>query len=291
MYHSTQHFPGHDRLSLFEQSWGPEGSPRAAVVLIHGLMEHSGRHENTALELVRQGYAVHAMDLRGHGRSAGRRCDVRSFDEYLLDLDVFFARVRAREGDRPLFLMGNSMGGLIVATWTMLRGPQLNGLILSGPLLELGDDLYPRLRHLTAAAGAVLPWFRVPRIPFHWLSRSPEVVERFRKDPLVCHSGFTARLAAGLLAAMNRLSARASALNLPLLILHGGDDRICSAAGSRALYSRAASSDKSLQVYDGLFHEVFDEPERQRVWADLIAWLDRRAPRSQAAACPIQLAR
>src|SRR5208283_5949309 len=136
-------FVGHDRLTLFEQSWTPAEPARAAVVLVHGLIEHSGCHSGTALELVRHGFSVHAMDLRGHGRSLGPRCDVGSFDEYLFDLDVFFERASREVGDRPLFLMGNSMGGLIAVLWSILRQPRIRGLILSGPLLALADSIYP----------------------------------------------------------------------------------------------------------------------------------------------------
>ncbi len=291
MYHQTQQFSGHDRLTLGAQSWGPDGPARASVVLVHGLIEHSGRHANTAVELVRRGFAVHAMDLRGHGRSEGRRGDVRSFDQYLLDLDVFFARVRAIEDDRPLFLMGNSMGGLIASLWTVLRKPTIAGLILTGPLLALADELYPRLRHLAAAANRVVPWLRVPRIPFDWLSRAPNAVDSFHRDPLVCQCGFTVRVAAEVRQAMREVSARAASLHDPLLILHGGEDRICGPAGSRALYANAGSTDKTLRVYDGLYHEVLDEPEREEVLADLTTWLDRRAPRCVDAACHMHLAR
>ena len=243
------------------------------------------------MELVRQGFAVHAMDLRGHGRSEGRRGDVRSFDQYLLDLDVFFARVRAIEDDRPIYLMGNSMGGLIVSLWTVLRKPQIAGLILTGALLELADELYPRLRHFAATANHVVPWLRVPSIPFEWLSRDPKVVAAFRRDPLVCQCGFTVRVAAEVRHAMREMSARAASLQDPLLILHGGDDRICGPAGSRALYAKAGSADKKLHVYDGLYHEVLDEPERDMVLADLNTWLDRRAPRTVDTACHMHLAR
>ncbi len=202
-----------------------------------------------------------------------------------------FARVRAAEGDRPIFLMGNSMGGLIVCRWTILRKPQIAGLIMTGPLLALSDGLYHWQRHLAAPAGAVVPWLRVPRIPFAWLARSAEAVADFRNDPLVCHCGFTVRLAAQILRTVKDLSDRTAALDVPLLVLHGGDDHICDPAGSRALYRNAASIDKTLQVYDGLYHEILDEPKRNRVLADLIAWLDRHASRKAAATCPIELAR
>ena len=278
-------FRGHDGLSLFERSWTPAARPRAAVVLVHGLIEHGGCHAGTARELVRQGFSVHAMDLRGHGRSEGPRCDVRSFDQYLLDMDIFFDRARREEHDRPLFLMGNSMGGLIITLWAILRQPQISGLILSGPLLALADGLYPRLRHLTRVTAAVAPALRVTRIPFDWLASQPQVVNRFRDDPLVFHGCFTVRMAAEILRAMKNVSDRAACLSVPLLILHGSQDRICGPAGSRALYQKAGCADKTFRLYEGFYHEVFDEPERDRVLADLTAWLDRHVASADVPAC------
>jgi alpha-beta hydrolase superfamily lysophospholipase len=279
-------FPGHDRLPLFERSWLPAERPRAAIVLVHGLIEHSGCHAATALELVRQGFSVHALDLRGHGRSAGPRCDVRSFDQYLLDLDIFFERVRREAGDRSLFLMGNSMGGLLIALWAILRQPQIRGLVLSGPLLALAGGLYPRLRCLTTIAAAVVPGLRVARIPFDWLARRQKVVDRFRHDPLVFHGRFTVRMAAEILRAMQKVLDNAASLSVPLLILHGSQDRICDPAGSQALYQEAGCADKTFHLYEGFYHEVFDEPERERALADLTAWLDGHLPSAGVAACP-----
>ncbi len=263
----------------------PSGRPRAAVLLIHGLIEHSGRHADTALELVRHGFSVHAMDLRGHGRSAGPRCDVRSFEQYLLDLDVFFARASPQVGDRPLFVLGNSMGGLLVTLWAILRGPPISGLVLSGPLLALADGLFPRLRHWVAVTAAVAPGLRVARIPFDWLVREPQAVDRLRSDPLMFHGCFTVRVAAEILRAMKKVSEQATALSVPLLILHGGQDRICSPAGSRALYANAGCTDRVFHLYEGFYHEVFDEPRRDRVLADLTAWLDRHVHSADTAAC------
>ncbi len=278
-------FSGHDGLPLFERSWMPSEQPRAAVVFIHGLIEHSGCHANTALNLVRHGFSVHAMDLRGHGRSQGPRCDVRSFDQYLLDLDVFFERALREAGNRPLFLLGNSMGGLITTLWTILRQPQIGGLVLSGPLLALADGLYPWLRHLATAAATVMPALRVARIPLDWLTCERQAVERFRDDPLVFHGCLTARIAAETFRAMKLVSAQAAALKPPLLLLHGSQDRICGPAGSLALYQKAGCADKTLHLYEGFYHEVFDEPERGRVLADLICWLDRHVPSADAPAC------
>ncbi len=267
----------------------PTARPRAAVALIHGLIEHGGCHAGTALELVRQGFSVHAMDLRGHGLSEGPRCDVGSFEQYLLDLDVFFERVRREECDRPLFLMGNSMGGLIITLWAILRQPQVSGLVLSGPLLALADGLYPRLRHLATVAAAVAPTLRVTQIPFDWLARQPRVVDRFRNNPLVFHGCFTVRMAAEILRAMKKVSEQAAALSAPLLILHGSQDRICGPAGSLALYKKAGCADKTFHLYEGFYHEVLDEPERNRVLADLTTWLGRRVPSGDVPACRKQL--
>ena len=266
-------FNGHDGLPLYVQSWLPTERPRAEVLLVHGLIEHGGCHAGTALDLARHGFSVHAFDLRGHGRSEGRRCDVRSFDQYLFDLDIFFDRTLQAAGDRPLFLLGNSMGGLIASLWAILRQPHLHGLILSGPLLELADGLFPRLRHLAALTATVAPALRLTRIPFDWLTGDRSAVQRFRDDPLVFHGRFTVRVAAEILRAMKKVSEQAASLNLPLLILHGGRDRICNPAGSQALFEKAGGSDKEFHLYEGFNHEVFDEPQRNRVMADLRTWL------------------
>jgi acylglycerol lipase len=280
-----EHFTGHDGIKLFARSWMPAEPPRAAVVLIHGLLEHSGRHARTAAELVRHGFSVHAPDLRGHGRSEGPRCDVRSFDHYLLDFDIYFERVWAAAGDRPIFLMGNSMGGLLAALWTISRRPKIGGLILSGGLLALADGLFPWLRYLSPVAAVLAPGLRVARIPLDWLAHDRQVVESYRQDPLMFQGRFTVRVAVEILRAMKSLSKRAVSLSEPLLILHGGLDRICDPAGCRVFFENAVSTDKTFRLYDSFHHEVFDEPERNRVLTDLTTWLEQRVPVTDLAAC------
>lgn len=272
-------FAGYDGTALFEQSWLPEGPPRGAVVIVHGLIEHSGRFAGRAELLRRAGFAVHAMDLRGHGRSAGPRCDVQSFDDYLRDLDVFYGRVKGTLPHGPVFLMANSMGGLIGTQWTIRRQADLAGLIVSGPLFAVADEMFPRLRALARPVARLLPWLRIPRVRLALLSRSPEAIESYRCDPLFFRGRFTLRMGAEILKALARLPDEVPALRVPLLILHGGCDRVCDPAGSRMVYQRAASADKTLRLYDGLYHEVFDEPEREQVEADFMAWLQHRAAR------------
>lgn len=168
---SESQFSARDGLCLYEQCWLPEGDVRAAVIAVHGLSEHSGRLARMAEALNRQGYAVHAMDLRGHGRSQGPRCLIRSFDEYLDDLDLLAQRVESCHSGGPRVLLGHSMGGLIAAAWTITRQPAIDGLVLSGPLLRIPDAIYSWLRPLAAPVGRLIPRLRAVRVDFSSISR------------------------------------------------------------------------------------------------------------------------
>jgi acylglycerol lipase len=330
MPHTEANFTARDGLRLFEQSWLPEAEPRAGVVLVPGFAEHSGRHAWTAEQLSRRGYAVHAMDLRGHGRSAGPRCFIRSFDQYLDDLDVFLTLVRQRLSGKPLILFGHSLGGLIAVRWCQTRGaanisplpqagegpgvrasdsprplgeglgvradgnrrssptrphpnplPEGEGtgvaaLLLSAPALRIRDDQFPWLRRLAGMIGTVFPGLRIVHTRFLKVSRDPAVVAQAEADPLVFHGRFPVRTGAEILRAMQTAREGLESLWLPLLILQGTADRVTMMEGSQELYTRAGSSDKTLRLYEGLYHEVLQEPEREQVLADLIAWLKER---------------
>lgn len=276
MPHFEERFAGHDGLELHEHCWLPRSPASAAVVVVHGINEHAGRYARLAKTLNEQGYAVYAMDLRGHGRSAGSRAMVYSFVEYLADLDVLFARVREREAGKPLFLFGHSMGGTIAARFAVTRKPAFFGLILSAPAVRIGANVFPLLRHFAGIVGRLLPRLRVVRLGCRYISRDPQVVEAFKNDPLVFHGRFPVRTGAEIFRAAKRVETEAAALTLPLLILHGTADAACDVEGSRVLHLRAGSHDKTLCLYEGLYHEVLSEPERDRVLGDLIAWMNPR---------------
>jgi len=276
MPHHETHFTARDGLNLFEQCWLPEGQSRAVVVLVHGINEHSGRYARLADDLNRRGYAVYALDLRGHGRSDGDRALIRSFDEYLDDLELLIGRVAAREPGKPLFLFGHSMGGAIAALLTITRPTPARGLVLSAPAVLIAGNLFPVLRRLAAFFSVVWPTLRVTRMGCRFISRDPAVVAAFKNDPLVFHGRFPVRTGAEILRAANRLQTSMEAVRLPLLILHGTADFVTDPNGSRQLYAGAASADKTLRLYPGLYHEVLSEPEREQVLADLLAWLDAR---------------
>ncbi|GAB4323689.1 MAG: alpha/beta hydrolase [Dehalococcoidia bacterium] len=257
---------------LFEQSWLPDGAAKASVAVVHGLGEHSGRYAPLADELTRHGYAVHALDLRGHGRSEGERAYVTSFGAYLDDLQRFLARVR-RPGE-PLFVLGHSMGGTIVTLAAIARGIEAEGIVLSGPALPDGRQPSWLQRSVIRVLARVAPRTPLMRLDANLISRDPEVVERYLVDPLVYHGRLRAGFIAAFMRALARIGRDMERFDLPLLILHGSEDRLASPEGSRMLRSRAGSDDVTFKLYRGLYHEVLNEPERARVLKDVIEWLD-----------------
>lgn len=280
---TTQHaegtFTGAGGIRLFEQSWRPAVAPKAAIVVVHGLKDHSGRYAAVAERLAEAGYAVHAFDLRGHGKSEGRRAFVRSFDEYLDDLATFVAAVRAREPGRPLWIFGHSLGGAIVTLFALTRDDPFQGIALSAPALKVTNDISPGRIRLTMFFGKVFPKAGVFKLRNANFSRDPKVVAEMDRDPLIYQKAAAARTASELLRAMARIQEKVHNLSLPLLLMHGTADRLANPEGSRELYGRASSADKTLKLYDGLYHDLFHEPEGEHVFADWFDWLQARANR------------
>ncbi|MGE5124918.1 MAG: lysophospholipase [Betaproteobacteria bacterium] len=281
MRHSEAALATEDGATLWVRDWQPEEAPpRAAGVLVHGLGEHGGRYEHLARRLTDAGYALDAFDLRGHGRSSGRRGDTR-IEPALGDVERLLARAGARHPGLPLFLYGHSLGALVVLTALVRRRPRVAAAILSAPPLRnaLREQRVKVL--LARALGGLLPWLTLRAgLEAAALSRDPGVVAAYLADPLV-HGSASLGLARDSLAATEAVES-ACDLALPLLILHGGADRIAYPAGSRALAARLAG-DVSLREYPGLFHEPHNEPERDAVIEDAIAWLDARVgPRAAA---------
>ena len=274
-------FPARDGLRLFQRRWLPGGRApcthgwRAEVLLVHGIVEHGGRYAPTAEALARDGCAVSALDLRGHGKSEGLRCWIRSFDEYVDDLDGFFDRVVRQAEGKPVFVLGHSLGGLIALLWCIRCRRKLAGLILSGPALQVRRELFPLLRRLAGLASVLFPRLRVVRMGGRNISRDAAVVAQFRDDPLVFHGRFPVRTGAEILRAGNLARAEFDQLDVPLLILHGTADRVAAVEASQELFQRAKATDKTLRLYPGLYHEVLNEPEKEQVLADLFQWIDK----------------
>lgn len=271
MLHETGSFIAPDGTRLFTRRWAPEtAAPVLTLALVHGVHEHSGRYAYVASQLLARGIETVALDLRGHGRSEGRRHAVDRFDAYVDDLAAWLPTVRP-EG-RPLVLMGHSMGGLVVARYASERGTDgLAGVVLSSPALAVET---PRvLRALAPVLGRWLPDVPAGRLDLDDLSRDPRVGRAYAEDPLCTTRGVRARLGAELLAAQPRV--RPERFAGPLYVFHGTADRITSPAGSRAL--TAAVPDATLRLYDDLRHETLNESERDAVISDLADWLLARA--------------
>jgi len=225
-----------------------------------------------------QGAAVYAYDQRGYGRSDGRRAYVESFDRYLDDLGQFLDHVRTRQPDFPLFLFGHSMGGLVVLKYVLERKPSLNGLLLSAPAIEINPNLAPLLRQLAQILGRLFPILPTTRSPQNAISRDPTVVEEAKNDPLNYHGRVLARTGAEMLKAGAEVRKRLDALTDPFLVIHGTADTLANPEWSQRLYERAASNDKTIRIYEGLYHETFNEPEQDEVLQDLGDWLGARIP-------------
>lgn len=275
---SSSLFRGTGGVELFAQSWRPvDRAPRAVLVIHHGLKSHSALYDWFARRMVARGHAVHAYDMRGHGRSSGQRAGLDDFAELSADLDLFLARVRAREPGRPIFLAGHSVGGAVVTFHVLERRPALAGLIVMAPAVRV--DQPPIAAAGARIAGALMPNLPVVNVPDEQFSRSPGFVRAMGRDPLIYHDAGPARTGAAVTRALARIWPRVAELDLPLLGLHGTADQATSPRGTAELVRRAGSRDKELLLYRGLYHDLLHEPEREQVADDIERWIDRRAPR------------
>ena len=261
---------------IFWQTWTPDAAPAAVVVLAHGAGEHSGRYEHVAARLVDAGYAVYALDHRGHGRSEGPRALIERVDLAVADLDQLVVLAVAAHPGAPVFLLGHSMGAMIALRYTAVHQDRLAGLILSGALAAL-ESVPPALRLIGRLLSAIAPRTPLIAIDPSLVSRDPAVVDAYRNDPLVCHGKLPARTAAEIADTVAALPATVGVITVPTLILYGTADRLCPPHGSVMIGERVGSADRTIKAYEGLFHEIFNEPERDAVLDDVCDWLSARA--------------
>jgi acylglycerol lipase len=275
MQHRESTTAGIGGLELFAQAWLPDVPPRASIVIAHGLGEHSGRYATLAMELVERGYAVYALDHRGHGRSAGPRANIERFSYLVSDFAAFVGRCARQHLDTPSYVLGHSMGGAVAFAAALRLQHQLRGLVLSAPALATETNVPRWQEWFVRLLAVVAPNAGALRIPPGAVSRDASIVMRYESDPLVHHGAVPARTVVELLNAMQGFPASVRELRLPTLILHGTADKLVALAATRPLYQAISANHRTLKLYDGLYHEVFNEPERAAVTADLLAWLDR----------------
>ena len=276
MNHEDGFFTGVRGARIYYQYWLPDSKPRAVILISHGLAEHSGRYMNVVSRFVPLGYAVYSLDHLGHGRSDGRRVYVRQFANYTDVLGNYLAMIGKWQPGRRIFLLGHSMGALVAASLLLDYQSAFTGAILSGPSVVVPKNVSRSTIAIARLLSTLAPTIGLMGLDATGVSRDPAVVRAYIDDPLVYKGKTTARLAYELVKTMQRVTAKASRMTLPMMILQGGADRLVDPDGARMLYDTIGSSDKTLKIYDGLYHEVYNEPERDQVLGDVEAWLENR---------------
>ncbi len=251
--------------------------PHGEIILLHGFGEHCGRYDRLISYLLTNNYAVTTYDQRGHGRSSGLQGHIDNFSDYEADLDRAVSEVRGRYQPRKLFLIGHSMGGLVTLRYLMHRSDQVDGAAISAPLMALASPVPPVKRLVGAISATLAPRFRMKNgiNPAH-LSRDKTVGQAYVADPLV-NNLVSARWFAEATKAMEEVQHKAPQITAPVLLMHGTADRLASCAATKTLFQRLASADKRLKIYDGYFHELFNEPEKEEVFNRIMSWLEIRA--------------
>lgn len=266
-------FNGVRNLKIYYHAWLPEGQAKAVLLIVHGLGEHCGRYTNVIERFVPLGYAFYGLDHIGHGRSEGEREMVERFADFTDNLAIYYRMVKAWQPDKPIFLYGHSMGGLIACNYLIDHQADFAGAIISAALVRVPANISPVTVAMGKILSALAPKAGIVPLDAAGISRDPAVVDAYNKDPLVFHGKTPARLAAEMLSAMQRLTANVERITLPLFILQGSADRLVDPGDAQLLYEKASSRDKTLRIYEGLYHEVHNEPEREMMFKDLEAWL------------------
>jgi len=269
-------FEGVGGLKIATTSWRPAGTPRAVMVLVHGFNAHSGYMAWPGEQFAARGLAAYALDLRGRGESEGERFYVETFSDYLTDVNTLVSQARSEYPGLPIYLLGHSAGGVIAASYVFEHQHEIAGLVCESFAFDVG------LPHLVQLAlegvGHLAPHVHVFSLHNEDFSRDPEAVTRMNNDPLIAKESQPAETAAELLKAAERLKANMPAFTVPVLIIHGTADKATRPAGSQYFYDHAGSADKTLQLYDGHFHDLLNDVDKEKVMSDVQAWLDARIP-------------
>ncbi len=259
--------------------WLPAGPPKAVVLLAHGYAEHAGRYAHVAKRLTGAGYAVYAIDHWGHGRSDGEGGYVPRFSTFTDGMAELLTLVEVNHAGTPRLLLGHSMGGLIATLFLIERQVAFTAAALSGPAIVPGAPPSRFTVWISRFLSRFFPRLGVLTLDANGVSRDPAVVAAYLADPLVYTGKIGARLGKEFMDAMAAAQAGASKIRLPILFQHGDADSLAAPEGSRYLFDHVSSQDKALKIYPGLFHEIYNEPERDAVLDDLVGWFDAHVER------------
>ena len=272
-----EQFEGVGGLRIFVRSWRPESDPRGVVVIVHGFNAHSGQYSWAAEQFVADGLAVYALDLRGRGKSDGERYYVANFDEYESDVSQLVQLAKSREPNLPVYLLGHSAGGVVSCIYTLDHQSELSGLICESfahqvPAPDFALAVLKGLSHLA-------PHAHVLKLENEDFSRDPRVVQEMNEDPLIENEVQPTQTVAQMVIADERLKKEFPNITLPVLILHGTEDKATKPSGSQFFYDTAGSSDKTLKLYDGYYHDLLRDVGKEVVMNDIKEWINARLPR------------
>lgn len=248
---------------------------KGTVLILHGLHDHTGRYDHVANYFVSRGLSTFQFDLRGNGRSDGKRGYINSFSEHVLDCDAAVREMQAQlEG--PYFAFAHSMGALVLSTWILENDNPFRGVVFSGGLFKVNEDISPILQKLSGTMSKLLPSLATIKLDFRQLSRDTTVLERSKSDKYQYTGGVRARTGAQVIEGTAALQARLSELAFPMLILHGEKDGLTKYEASELLYEKSTSDDKALKIYEGAKHEIFNEINQEEVLGDAGDWIMKR---------------
>ncbi|QQR80115.1 MAG: lysophospholipase [Deltaproteobacteria bacterium] len=278
--HETGHFNSHEGTPLYFQSWTPEVNKnnlkKTVLIFIHGMAEHSGRYQYPVEYFTSKGYIVYAMDLRGHGKSHGRRAYAESMEELVEDARTFVNHVKSCEGNKKFFLVGHSFGGQIVLNYTSHYPDDVDGVLVSSPNLRLKLPVHFLKRVMAPVLSRVFPRLALGNdLDPSLVSHDPHVVKNYDKDPHVLRK-ITAKLGDIVLENYLTVMDLAKKYKAPIFMMHAGDDLICCPTGTQDFFDKIPHKKKSLKIYKGLYHEIFNELDRETVFRDMEAWIEKQ---------------
>jgi alpha-beta hydrolase superfamily lysophospholipase len=275
-------FEGVGGLKIATRSWQPAGTPRAVMILVHGFNAHSGYMVWPGEQFAANGFASYALDLRGRGNSEGERFYVEDLSDYHGDVDRLVEIARSENPGLPVFVLGHSAGGVIATSYVYEHQDEISGLVCESFAFDVG------LPHLVQLAlegiGKLLPHVHVFSLNNVDFSRDAAHVERMNNDPLIHKESQPAETARVLLLAAEALKKHMPNFNVPVFIIHGTEDKATRPAGSQYFYDNAGSTDKTLKLYEGHFHDLLADVDKEIVMSDILAWVDERVPKEEAAA-------
>jgi acylglycerol lipase len=274
---SLNYYPGFDQTPLYYEAFPAKKQQKGVLIIVHGLGEYTDRYSHV-VDYFNTHYSVYIYDQRGYGRSEGTRAHVDRFNDYVEDLKLFVQMVKKRESGQKIFILGHSMGGQVLLNY-LGQNPRVNfaGVITSSPNIKLAFEVGPIKKFLALKLSKYMPKLRLPSdVDPKWVSHDPKIVKGYLSDPLVIRS-VTVNLGKEVLLNQESILENAAKIKQPILMLHAGDDHICSEEGTHDFFAKLSSTDKQKKIYPGFYHEILNEVEKEKPLRDIKKWVGARA--------------